>query len=69
MSETIQLKVNGETYRLGVIPGEKLVDLLRKRLHLTGTKVGCGEGRCGSCTVLLDGKPVKSCLFRLLNPG
>jgi len=63
MSETIQLKVNGETYRLGVIPGEKLVDLLRKRLHLTGTKVGCGEGRCGSCTVLLDGKPVKSCLF------
>ncbi|MBG0785083.1 MAG: molybdopterin-dependent oxidoreductase [Anaerolineaceae bacterium] len=63
MSQTIHLTVNGEPYDVEVAAGEKLVDLLRKGLHLTGTKVGCGEGRCGTCTVLLDGKPIKSCLF------
>ena len=63
MSKMIHLIVNGEPRKVEVTAGEKLVDLIRKRLHLKGTKVGCGEGRCGTCTVLLDGKPIKSCLF------
>jgi len=63
MVQNLNLIVNGKPYRLRAVSGEKLIDLLRKRLHLTGTKVGCGEGRCGSCTVLLDGKPIKSCIF------
>ncbi|HNQ32022.1 MAG TPA: (2Fe-2S)-binding protein, partial [Candidatus Woesebacteria bacterium] len=57
----ISLTVNGRSYSLSEIPNETLADLLRQRLHLTGTKIGCGEGQCGVCTVLLDGKPVKSC--------
>lgn len=43
-------------------PGERLVDMLRDRLGLTGTKEACGEGECGACTVLLDGEPVNSCM-------
>jgi len=58
----LEINVNGVSYSLDEIPGEKLSDLLRLRLHLTGTKVGCGEGRCGICMVLLDGKPVRSCI-------
>jgi len=57
----ISLTVNGCSYSFPEIPNETLADLLRQRLHLTGTKIGCGEGQCGVCTVLLDGKPVKSC--------
>ena len=63
MDSIIHITVNGQAYSVSIDPGEKLVDVLRKRLHLTGTKVGCGEGQCGTCTVLLDGRPVKSCLF------
>lgn len=62
MPDSLQLTVNGVPYTLPLIPKEKLSDLLRQRLHLTGTKVGCGEGQCGTCTVLVDGQPVKSCL-------
>jgi carbon-monoxide dehydrogenase small subunit len=58
----IQLKVNGEEYKVAVTPNETLVEVLRERLELTGTKSGCGEGACGTCTVLLEGKPVRSCL-------
>ena len=67
MNQEISLTVNGRDYSLTIEPGEKLVDVLRKRLHLTGTKVGCGEGQCGTCTVLLEGRPVKSCLYPAAN--
>ena len=59
----LHLTINGTPYTLPTIPGEKLSDLLRGRLRLTGTKIGCGEGHCGMCTVLLDNQPVKSCLL------
>lgn len=58
----ISFEVNGRQVSLSVSPGELLVDVLRDRLGLTGTKQGCGIGECGACTVLLDGKPVCSCL-------
>ena len=58
----IRICVNGEWRELTVKPYERLVDSLRERLGLTGTKVGCGEGECGACTVTMDGKAVLSCL-------
>jgi CO/xanthine dehydrogenase Mo-binding subunit/aerobic-type carbon monoxide dehydrogenase small subunit (CoxS/CutS family) len=60
----LHFTVNGKNYALPEVAGEKLSDLLRIRLGLTGTKIGCGEGRCGICTVLVDGKPTRSCLTR-----
>ena len=63
MSILIQLDVNDERYRLEVDPRVTLVELLRERLHLTGTKEGCGEGDCGTCIVLVNGIPVNSCLM------
>ena len=59
----IALRVNGSPYSLPEVPNETLASLLRKRLRLTGTKIGCGEGRCGICTVLVEDQPVKSCLY------
>ncbi len=59
----IKIHVNGDWHALSVNPGERLVDVLRDRLDLTGTKEGCGEGECGACTVNLDGKAVLSCLI------
>jgi carbon-monoxide dehydrogenase small subunit len=58
----ITLKVNGITYTLDVLPQRTLVEVLRETLGLTGTKKSCNEGECGACTVLMDGKPVASCL-------
>src|SRR5881398_525083 len=57
----IVLFVNGSSHQLDVPDDEPLLSVLRNRLDLTGTKYGCGEGQCGACTVLLDGKPVRSC--------
>jgi carbon-monoxide dehydrogenase small subunit len=59
---TIRLVANGQKEELDVPAGMTLLELLRERLYLTGTKEGCGEGECGACTVLLDGKPVTACL-------
>jgi len=58
----IMIKVNGVRHELAVNPGDRLVDVLRDQLGLTGTKEGCGEGECGTCTVNLNGKAVLSCL-------
>ncbi len=58
----IRLTINGEPRSFEVAPGRRLLDLLRDDAGLIGTKEGCGAGECGACTVLLDGKPVTSCL-------
>ena len=58
----IEFKVNGKSYQIDVCPSMRLIDLLRDELGLTGTKEGCGEGECGSCTVIMDEKAVNSCL-------
>jgi aerobic-type carbon monoxide dehydrogenase small subunit (CoxS/CutS family) len=60
---TIRLKVNGETHRLVVEPRRLLADVLREDVGLTGTNLGCEHGACGSCTVLVDGQSVRSCLL------
>jgi aerobic carbon-monoxide dehydrogenase small subunit len=62
MRKIIKLKVNGQEREMIVEPRQTLLDVLRNKLGLTGTKEGCGKGNCGSCTVLLDGKAVNSCL-------
>jgi xanthine dehydrogenase YagT iron-sulfur-binding subunit len=59
---SIALRVNGTEHRLALDPRTTLLDALREHLQLTGTKKGCGLGQCGACTVLMDGKRMKSCL-------
>jgi len=63
MKRLLELDVNGELRDIVVEPRTLLLDALRRQLGLTGTKDGCGSGHCGSCTVLLDGLPVASCLM------
>ena len=62
MDVTVTLTVNGVERTVTTDPQRPLLDVLREDLHLTGTKYGCGEGRCGACTVLMDGKRVHSCV-------
>jgi len=59
----IKLRVNGEDYELMIAPQRTLLEVLREDLELTGTKEGCEDGTCGACTVLLDDKPIRSCLL------
>ena len=61
----IELTLNGERREIDGHPMDRLLDILREQLGLTGTKEGCGEGECGACTVLLEGEPVVSCLVPL----
>jgi aerobic-type carbon monoxide dehydrogenase small subunit (CoxS/CutS family) len=62
----IDCQVNGAPVTVVGEPMDRLLDVLREELGLTGTKEGCGEGECGACTVLLDGRPVLSCLVPLV---
>ena len=61
-NRAITLNVNGKSHKLNVEPRRNLADALRDDCRLTGTHVGCEHGVCGACTVLVDGKPVRSCL-------
>jgi carbon-monoxide dehydrogenase small subunit len=63
--QTFNFKVNGEERSVEGFGMARLLDVLREQLHLTGTKEGCGEGECGACTVIIDGKIVNSCLVPL----
>lgn len=58
----IQCTINGQHVERNIDADTRLLDFIRESLHLTGTKEGCGEGECGACTVLMDGKAVNSCL-------
>ena len=58
----VMLTINGQARSMAIEPWTSLLDLLREQLHLTGTKKGCDHGQCGSCTVLIDGKRMNSCL-------
>jgi carbon-monoxide dehydrogenase small subunit len=62
LSESLVLHINGRAWPVAIEPHELLLDVLRDRLGLTGTKKGCGTGECGACTVLIDGAPANACL-------
>ena len=62
MERIIRLNVNDEVFEVIARPRESLLDVLRNKLKLTGTKIGCNEGDCGACTVIMDGRTVNSCL-------
>ncbi len=62
MKKLITLNINGDSYELAVEAHHTLAQVIREQVRLTGTKIGCGEGDCGACTVLMDNQPVNSCL-------
>ena len=69
MTSVLELQVNGQTHRIEADPSKSLLSVLRDDLDLTGSKYGCGEGECGACTVLLDQRPVRSCVTPVGNVG
>lgn len=66
MQTRLSMIVNGKAISMEIHPSDMLVDVLRETLGLIGTKIGCREGECGACTILLDGKPVNSCMIPAL---
>ena len=62
MANVFSLSVNGVTRQIDTVPSRSLLDVLREDLELTGCKIGCGEGACGACTVLLDRQPARACI-------
>ena len=62
---SIRLTVNGKLYTVDAEPETSLLSVLREQLDLTGSKYGCGEGQCGACTVLIDGKAQRSCITKV----
>ena len=69
MASPLSMKINGSERRLSCAPDRLLIDVLREDLRLTGTKRGCGIGACGTCTVLVDGKPKKACRLTISDVG
>lgn len=65
MAKITELHINGSRHPISADPERSLLEVLRDDLDLTGSKYGCGEGRCGACTVLIDGQPTRSCITRL----
>jgi isoquinoline 1-oxidoreductase subunit alpha len=63
---TIRLTINGKSYTVDADPQTSLLSALREQLDLTGSKYGCGEGQCGACTVLIDGKAQRSCVTKVV---
>ncbi len=63
----INFTINGNHICLDIDPMRRLIDVIRNDLGFTGTKEGCGEGECGACTILLDGKPVTSCILNVIH--
>jgi carbon-monoxide dehydrogenase small subunit len=61
-TKTLRFNLNGEVKEVAVSPSDMLLDVLRDKLNLTGTKKGCGKGECGACTVIMNGEAVNSCL-------
>ena len=66
MKIPLRIRVNGVSHELEVAPHRTLLEVIREELGLMGTKEGCGTGKCGACTVLLDGRPVNSCILLAL---
>ena len=69
MTSMVTLEVNGQHHEVAIRHHRTLLDMLREQLFLTGAKWGCDRGECGSCTVLLDGKPVYSCQLLVIQVG
>jgi nicotinate dehydrogenase subunit A len=65
MPDVQELRINGKTVRVDAERDRPLLGVLRDDLGLTGSKYGCGEGRCGACTVLIDGEPARSCITKV----
>ena len=65
-NQIISFRLNGEVIEIAVSPSEMLLDVLREKMHLTGTKRGCGKGECGACTIIFNGKAMNACLLPVM---